>query len=53
MVYIMLASAFDTESNSEPGANSDNTWKVWYRVNWSPQGIDPQYLLAGRTADNL
>jgi len=52
-VSIMLATAFDVASSQEPGSNSNNTWKVWYRVNWSPQGIDPEYLLNGRTAIHL
>ena len=47
-VYIMVSSGFDAESTSAPGANSDNTWKMWYRVNYSPQGVDPEYRVAGR-----
>ena len=53
LVYIMLSSAFDVASTSDPNANTDNTWKVWYRVNWSPQGVNPEYMLTGRTADHL
>ena len=52
LVYIMLSSGYDTEIASEPGAVTDNTWKVWYRLNYSPQGLDPEYRVAGRGLDN-
>ena len=47
-VYLMISSAFDNASTSQPNANTDNTWKVWYRLSWSPQGVDPEYRLTGR-----
>jgi hypothetical protein len=52
MVYIMISSGFDVQSTSEPGANTDNTWKIWYRLNYSPQGVDPEYRLSGRGLDD-
>jgi hypothetical protein len=52
LVYIMLSSGYDVASTSEPGAVTDNTWKVWYRLNYSPQGLDPEYRVAGRGLDN-
>ena len=52
LVYIMLSSGYDTEIASEPGAVTDNTWKVWYRLNYTPQGLDPEYRVAGRGLDN-
>ena len=52
LVYIMLSSGYDNASSSEPGAVTDNTWKVWYRLNYTPQGLDPEYRVAGRGLDN-
>lgn len=48
LVYLMVSSAFDNASTSQPGNNTDNTWKAWYRLSWSPQSIDPEYRIAGR-----
>ena len=52
IVYVMVCSGYDNESTSEPGAVTDNTWKCWYRLNYSPQGVDPEYRVAGRGLDN-
>lgn len=52
LVYIMLSSGYDRASSEAPGAVTDNTWKVWYRLNYSPQGLNPEYRVAGRGLDN-
>ena len=61
LVYIMLSSGYDLQADAAyggggqpaaPSAVTDNTWKVWYRLNYSPQGLDPEYRVAGRGLDN-
>ena len=51
-VSIMCCSSFDKELGSANANNSDNTWKCWYRLNYTPQGVDPEYRVAGRGLDN-
>ena len=52
LVYLMVSSAFDNASTSQPNGNTNNTWKLWYRLNFSPQSVDPEYRLSGRGLDN-
>ena len=48
LCYLMISSGFDNASTSQPANDSDGTWKIWYRLNFSPQGIDPEYRTTTR-----
>tara|TARA_R110002020_G_C16185433_1_gene765152 strand:+ start:447 stop:1265 length:819 start_codon:yes stop_codon:yes gene_type:complete len=52
-VYLMVSSAYDVSSTSEPGSNTNNTWKIFYRLNYSLQALDPEYRVAGRALDHM
>jgi len=45
-VYLMVSNNWSTDAPAG-AANSDSTWKMWYRVNVARDGITPTYIPGG------